>query len=158
MWFETTRVLQMAFEDDKPSYESMWFKTSRISQMAFDSEDDSKTRRTERSSAAFIFYNEQVDSCCVIMCAVYSEIYTENIRTSVKIIVKPNRALLNSWIEEWICADSWEIFKGFEYEEAKIPTEGSSATIGARMAPKGILNQKVFVLDIGIPKLEKGRE
>jgi hypothetical protein len=142
----------MAFEDDRSSYESMWFKTSRVLQVAFDSENNSETRRTERSSAAFIFYNGQVDSCCVIMCAVYSKTYTENIRTSVKIIVKLDRALLKSWIEEWICADSWEIFKGFEYEEAKIPTEGSNATIGARMAQEKILNQKVFVLDIGIPK------
>jgi hypothetical protein len=152
MWFETTRVLQMAFEDDRSSYESMWFKTSRVLQVAFDSENNSETRRTERSSAAFIFYNGQVDSCCVIMCAVYSKTYTENIRTSVKIIDELDRALLKSWIEEWICADSWEIFKGFEYEEAKIPSEGSNATIGARMAQEKILNQKVFVLDIGIPK------
>jgi hypothetical protein len=139
----------MAFEDVRPSRESRWFKTSRL--LAFGLEDG-KTRHTERSSAAFIFYNGQVDSCCVIMCAVYSEINTGHFRTSVKIIVKLDRALLKPWIEEWICADSWDIFKEFEYEEAKIPTEGSNAIIGARMAQKKILNQKVFVLDIGISK------
>jgi hypothetical protein len=152
MWFKTNRVLQMAFEDVRPSHEPRWFKTSRMLEFDGYLEDDSVTRHTKRSSAAFIFYNGQEDSCCVIMCAVYSEVYTGHIRTSVKIIVKLDRALLKSWIEEWICADSWEIFKGFEYEEAKIPTEGSNATIGARMAQKKILNQKVFVLDIEISK------
>jgi hypothetical protein len=153
MWFETNRVLRMAFENVTQSREPRWFKTSRM--LAFGLEDSIKgikTRHTERSSAAFIFYNGQVENCCVIMCAVYSEIYTGHIRTSVKIIAKLDRTLLKSWIEDWISADSWDLFKGFEYEEATIPTEESNATIGARMAQAMILNQKVFVLDIGIPK------